>query len=415
MCEASPVWACFSFYAKRGGIDTLRAERKTSEVFFGGGRVMLCGTEVEMQREIYKPSSPRATLGGADIFVGRGFCRRLPEELSAIMSCGRVLLVYDDEGESLARETEDGLKGFGFRVTLGRAGDRDEAEECCRVVLGVGGRAAADAAKAAAKTRGAECALFPVVPCEDGLLSGGGVRAVYLDGEVLERAPKDSLAAAAGLLYALPLKKFEDVYASKVLALPFEEKDISFPEGGDAAEIAFKVLASADGGKRYACDETAELLAHIARASRRPVRRRGEYVFASACALAVFYRAFLSSPAIDTLLPADRDAELDEIARLTGRDRVKLMQAFDFFDVNGYFRINYIMSEYRMDLLSELSSLDPGTAGRTWRRMYDDAGFWMKSAFTSRDLLRAMSLAGELAGGLLGFAAATGFFAAMRA
>ena len=91
------------------------------------------------------------------------------------------------------------------------------------------------------------------------------------------------------------------------------------------------------------------------------------------------------------------------------------MQAFDIFDVSGYFRINYILGEYRMDLLAELSSVDLGGAERKWRRMYPDAGFWMKSAFTSRDILRAMSLAGEFSGGLLGFAAATGLFAAMRA
>ena len=65
-----------------------------------------------------------------------------------------------------------------------------------------------------------------------------------------------------------------------------------------------------------------------------------------------------------------------------------------------------------MDLLSELSSADLGGAERKWRRMYDDAGFWMKSAFTSADMIRAMALGGELSGGLLALAAATGFFGA---
>ena len=68
-----------------------------------------------------------------------------------------------------------------------------------------------------------------------------------------------------------------------------------------------------------------------------------------------------------------------------------------------------------MDLIAELASCDLGGAGRRWRRMYDDAGFWMKSAFTSEDVMHAMALAGEKTGGLLGFAAGTGFLAAMRA
>lgn len=68
-----------------------------------------------------------------------------------------------------------------------------------------------------------------------------------------------------------------------------------------------------------------------------------------------------------------------------------------------------------MDLIAELASCDLTSAERKWRRMYEDAGFWMKSAFTSADMLRAMALAGELSGGLLGFAAGTGFLAAMTA
>ena len=48
-----------------------------------------------------------------------------------------------------------------------------------------------------------------------------------------------------------------------------------------------------------------------------------------------------------------------------------------------------------------------------WRRMYADAGFWLKKAFTARDMLRAMELAGEMSGGLLGYMSATGLFAAM--
>ena len=66
-----------------------------------------------------------------------------------------------------------------------------------------------------------------------------------------------------------------------------------------------------------------------------------------------------------------------------------------------------------MDLLSALSSTDLGGRERRWRRMYADAGFWLNKAFTARDMLRAMELAGEMSGGLLGYMSATGLFAAM--
>lgn len=367
-----------------------------------------------MQREVNPLPSPTEKIGEAEIYTGRELLAALPEAVDGMTGGGRVLLVRDGEGREAAGRAEELLKGFGFRVTAKDAADADEAEECCLLSLGIGGREAAEAAKRAARKLGAECALFPVVPCEDGLLKGGGVRAVYLDDDVLDSSPADSRAAAAGIVLSVPVRKFEDAYAAKVLAeKPVNEWDFSFSEEEPLSSCALKVIRTGAAEGVYAPDVTADMLRSIACARGRAPRRKGEYVFVAACALAAFYKAYLSSPAIDTLVPADHGAALDEIARLTGGEKGKLMQAFDIFDVSGYFRINYILGEYRMDLLSELSSADLGGAERKWRRMYDDAGFWMKSAFTSADMIRAMALGGELSGGLLALAAATGFFGAM--
>ena len=368
-----------------------------------------------MIREFAPLPTPCENLCGADIYTGRGLVAALPALLDERTGGGRLLLVYDEEGQEESERVKEALRGFGTRVTVKSAEDAPLAEECCMLALGVGGEPAFAAARSAARVRGAECALLPVTPSEDGVLDGGA-DIVFLDDEVLERAPADAFAAAVGMLAALPVKRFEEVCAEKLYA---EKKDafgiFSAEEGESASSLARKVAASGARGRRYAVDVTANMLALIAAEKGKPARRRGEYVFVAACALAAFYKSYLSSPAIDTLPPVDHDSAAEEIARLTGEDRGKVMQAFDIFDVSGYFRINYILGEYRMDLLAELSSVDLGGAERKWRRMYPDAGFWMKSAFTSRDILRAMSLAGEFSGGLLGFAAATGLFAAMRA
>lgn len=391
-------------------------EGKSSPFFARGSVVGWRERRWRMQREVSPLPSPRESVGGAEIYTGRGLLAALPEAVDGMTGGGRVLLVRDGEGREVAGRAEELLKGFGFRVTAKDAADADKAEECCLLALGIGGGEAADAAKRAAKELGAECALFPVVPCEDGLLTGGGVRAVYLDDDVLGAAPADSRAAAAGFILSAPVRRFEDAYAAKVLARkPVNVWDFSFSEEEPPSAAALKVMKTGLADGTYAPDVTADMLRCIALSRGKTPRRKGEYVFAAACALAAFYKAYLSSPAIDTLVPADHGAALDEIARLTGGEKGKLMQAFDIFDVSGYFRINYILGEYRMDLLAELSSSDLGGAERKWRRMYDDAGFWMKSAFTSGDMIRAMALAGELSGGLLAFAAATGFFAAMTA
>ena len=354
-------------------------------------------------------------VGETEVYTGRALRESLGEYLDALAGGGRVLVTWDGEGGNEAKRTTEALRGFGLRVTEKPDADVCEAEENCLVVLGVGGERAASAAKRAAADRGADCVLMPVIPCEDGLLAGGRVTAVCLDAEVLEGAPRDSLAAAAGILFALPLRRFEDVYAEKVLAEPPAEERVATPSEGDGiADTAVKVMRAGASGRRYAADVTAEMLRLIALSKGKKPRRKGEYVFVAACALAAFYKAYLSSPAADTLIPADHCRALDELVRLKGGEEGNIIQAFDIFDVSGYFRINYILGEYRLDLIAELAGAELGTSARRWRRMYDDAGFWMKSAFTSGDMIRAMALAGETAGGLLGFASATGVFDAME-
>ena len=354
-------------------------------------------------------------VGETEVYTGRALRESLGEYLDALAGGGRVLVTWDGEGGNEAKRTTEALRGFGLRVTEKPDTDVCEAEENCLVVLGVGGERAASAAKRAAADRGADCVLMPVIPCEDGLLAGGRVTAVCLDAEVLEGAPRDSLAAAAGILFALPLRRFEDVYAEKVLAEPHAEERVSTPSESDGiADTAVKVMRAGASGRRYAADVTAEMLRLIALSKGKKPRRKGEYVFVAACALAAFYKAYLSSPAADTLIPADHCRALDELVRLNGGEEGNIIQAFDIFDVSGYFRINYILGEYRLDLIAELAGAELGTSARRWRRMYEDAGFWMKSAFTSGDMIRAMALAGETAGGLLGFASATGVFDAME-
>ena len=47
-----------------------------------------------------------------------------------------------------------------------------------------------------------------------------------------------------------------------------------------------------------------------------------------------------------------------------------------------------------------------GLIGASW--VYDDAGFWLKSELTAKDMMRAMRLAGRVSDNLLGFAYSIG-------
>ena len=133
----------------------------------------------------------------------------------------------------------------------------------------------------------------------------------------------------------------------------------------------------------------------------------GEYKFIASALICALYKELLGAPAIDTLIPADRQRERAELENI-GYAAINSAKNIDFFDTNSYFRINYILSEYRLDLLDKLGFADIKPNARTWRRIYDDAGFWLKSELTARDMLFAIRLAGSVSDNLLGYAYSIG-------
>ena len=157
-------------------------------------------------------------------------------------------------------------------------------------------------------------------------------------------------------------------------------------------------------------EDSAQIMAEILYASavrdgKRP-RLIGEYKYLASAVISAFYSAFLAAPSIDVMPPACREIASDELFELgLGRKRCK---SVDFFDLNGYFKISYILSEYRTDLLDKLGSIDFHSSQRFWRRLYPDAGYWLKGELTCKDLTDSLTLAGARSENLLGFAYASG-------
>lgn len=370
-----------------------------------------------------KALTPVKNIGNAEIFAGENLNAAIPHTVAKILEDGQILLLYDGGTKSAADATAAELKGYGYRVSAHDIAEHIVPEEYCRLVFGVGAGSVADACGKAAAALDADCVLSVTAPSCASLLAGGRVRQVYLDKSALDRCPRECVAAGWGLVLSRAMDRFEEYFEEKVLAKGKCAESAARELRSDADETALAVrlleMSAEDAvrGRREktASETVAELLACIARSRGKKPRLYGEYKFIAACALGVFYSSFLASPAIDTMPPADHDSALGELALLTGEPREKLTQSFDFFDVNAYFRINYILSEYRVDLLEKLSGIDLRSSERRWRRLYDDAGYWLKSAVTARDVMRAMALAGETCGGLLHYAAATGFCERMLA
>ena len=362
-------------------------------------------------------------IGGAKVFAGEDIVPSIPATAAEIVENGRVLLLCDRGTARIASDVAAEMKGGGFRVS---AHDIDEdfvPEEQCRLVLGVGAGRVAEKCKSTARELGAECALLLTAPTSEKILSGGGINQVYLDKKVLSSCPRRCYAAGLGILLARPVIEFDRIFDNKVCSAGTTEVEAtSVVRDPDPTALAVELLTlgakddaflRSEEGKRSPrpapCDAVAEVLSRIALQKGKNPRLRGEYMFVTACALKRFYTLFLSSPSIDTLLPADNDAVLSRLVALTGRERAGLLQMFDFSDVNSYFRISYIVGEYRLDFIDRLSAIDLAAAERKWRRTYDDAGFFLRGAVTAREVTEAMSLAGAVSGGLLHYAATTGF------
>lgn len=360
-----------------------------------------------------------AVKGGAQVFSGRAIIPSLPATVAEILEGGFVQIVFEEEASLHAARVAEELAKNGYRVKSGKLSEEGETAEYTRLVVGVGGCAAAEAAKKKAAELGVECVLVIAYPDGNTFLQGGGVTQVYLDEDILDNCSDDRLAAGWGFAFSEPLKRFEDGFREKVMAerLPRRPALSLPPADAGALGLALCLLDCGAGMREdaYPCDIMARILSLIAEKRGKKPRLFGEYLFPAACALNVFYSSFLSSLAIDTLPPPDCDALLDEMKSLTGEARENLTHSFDFFDTNSYFRINYILGEYRLDLLERLNAVDMRSCERRWRRIYADAGYWLKRAFTVHDMLCAMKLAGATCKGLLHYVSATGFCERMLA
>lgn len=87
------------------------------------------------------------------------------------------------------------------------------------------------------------------------------------------------------------------------------------------------------------------------------------------------------------------------------------MSEIEVTRVDDYLKQTFILNEYRREMFEKLDGLDLAGFARFWRRLYDDAGYWLKRFSSGKELLKILSLASELGSdGLLKYVKRTGFF-----
>lgn len=337
---------------------------------------------------------------------------KVKEKVSEFIDGGLVVVLYDAKLKDYADNLQRCFRG-GDCILMTTC-LVEEIPTHTRFVVGVGAGRIASEVRSKATELDIECAFVFSAPTTDTILSPNGqknFKCVFLDEGLIYGCPKNCVASGMGIILSEPLRNFEDYYADKVLDDKHSniKKEILTREN-ELVNLAYCLL-QISATRTY--EDNATIMARIlfdhARMMGLPTRLIGEYKFISASVIACLYESYLASPSLDCSLPPAHDINLDALGKQTGRSISKLLKAFDFFPIDDYFRVGYILSEYRLDLLEKLRAVDFHSAQKKWRRIYSDAGYWLKSAFTTKSLLTAMKLSAEVGHGLLRFISESGF------
>ncbi len=366
----------------------------------------------------------RRTVKGTDVFIGSKIIKEMLPRVRTAFEEGALFVVYEEEQKEVAEALMQELKRDGYRVFASEIKaddgsdegvDIDEIPEYVRFVFGVGEARASRVAKRVCNAKSIDWTLFMCTPSCDEIMRGKSPKQVFIDTDIIDKSPKACIASGYGLLLSSSFTAFEGVFASKVLSVENKENTTGEKQTNtptcvkvDNAELAYLLLkVSSEKRGDDSADKMAKFWYAKALSQGKKPRLLGEYKFLCACLITAFYSSFLGAPSIDAMPPSCVSDALDEIASLPlGVSNEG--KCVDFFDINGYFRINYILSEYRMDLLEKLSGIDLHGMQRFWRRLYPDAGYWLKSEISAKEMLHMLALAGAQSDNLLGYAYASG-------
>lgn len=355
----------------------------------------------------------KRTLLGTDVIVGSDLQSSVTAYFAHTLAEGAICVIYDRNVTSLAEELIREFKACGYRVFVQAVSSLRHERECeltvpeyVRHIFAIGAGTAAAYAKKLASTLSVDWSMYLTAPSTDTIMCDISPKTVFIDENVLINCPSCCKAAGYGILFSQPLSAFEGMFASRVLAKNPDDVCVPSQDMTEASELAFALLEISSTYRKDSAQIMSEILyADAVKRGRKP-RLIGEYKFLASACITAFYSSFLGAPSIDTMPPACRDVDAERLLSLGLLYNTP--KSVDFFDTNSYFRISYILSEYRTDLLDRLGYIDFHTAQRFWRRLYPDAGYWLKGEITCKNLTDCLTLAGYGSDNLLGFAYASG-------
>lgn len=371
-----------------------------------------------------------------EIVFEKNAVERTSDYIQRVFLQGNIAVCTSESVSDIAKTAQTQLYKNGYTIREVLIGDSKSVEEgcaeilkipeCVRYLLGVGSGAIADMVRLAASKMDIGYAIIATAPSTDGYLadkvknfaSGEYVECkppelLIVDESIIEKAPSRLTAAGYGRVVAQIVNIFDSEfnkfahmksYCEVVLnALAKEihqfELDKDKP---DFKKRLMKILISISRANVYldfrdtATDCFAAVLSRI-----QPQRTEGENSLPAAYIVLNLYKSYLNSPAVDTMLPPDILKTVKLLEKSNVINYNKYIKNIQPTTVSNYLQQAFVLGEYRRDLFDLISEIDLSGITRFWRRLYSDAGFWLKNYMTNMQLMRYLSLAAELSNNTL--------------
>ena len=380
----------------------------------------------------------------ADIVVKSGALLDLPQLALQTVAAGHLGLVFTADVEAFALRAQSLLLHAGFRVTkYCFAADTAVSAEAVREItaapseirlfIGVGADNVADILKAACFERA--CNFFAVLtaPCTDTvLLEDAGVlqcavrtklrgiapQAVIADLDILSAAPKNLIAAGYGTLFSKYAALFDVKFWSLVsggnscahFAAEVKQLLDNFFNGGGAGGNAAGAAVQ-DGGVTGLTEtllavgllqQMSGIVLHGAEHIFAGVLKEwtnhrltdGENKFIASFTMLNFYAKLISFSGTDLCFPPCKAKDIQALNAAVNAPVASTFTSIGSGNLPSFWRADFMLNEYREDLAASLFEITQKLpqAARTFRRIYDDAGYFLKDFLPSCEIMRVMSL-----------------------
>ena len=368
------------------------------------------------------------------IDVSSGAFLRLPEYVKSQIVAGRIGLVFDEAVEHISAPIQTDLMALGFKISkiCFKKGVKvcqenidmvARAPQEIRLFVAIGTGAICDIVKSACAVRDAKFTLALTAPSTDNLLfdytemwqNGEKITlkavppcAVFVDLDIVLRAPKALISAGYGCL----ISKYAALFDRGILALSagvgmceqFECQmrdvlDNLFIQGGTIEDLTKTILAVSLLQQMHGEPNVLQGMEHIFACVLRewqPQKQQlllGEHKFIATFTLMQYYSLVINYQGVDLLVPANKSQSASALAKGIGAPLAGTVLALQTKDEDIFQKTGYILDEYRTDFATQAHDVVQliNATCRTFRRIYDDAGFFLKNYLPSEKILQIMS------------------------